>query len=493
MKRTFLPLAGIALCGALAAGTAQAQAQAQTPAFDTPPPPAAPRQAAVATPAEARLPNGLRVIVAERRGAPLVTARLLVLSGAETDPPQRAGLASMTAGLLTRGTRQHTAPALASAAEALGGSLESGAGWNASAVGITVTTPKLSAALALLAEVALQPTFAQAEIDRLREQSLDDMKVALSQPGTLAGLAAQRALYGEGAYAHPVNGTPASLPRMRRAELQAQHARHFRPDNAVLVFAGDIGRDDALALARRHFGGWRAPARPLPEPPAAAGRPWPAATVVIDMPGAGQAGVALALPASPAGAPDRIAGLVTNAVLGMGYSSRLNQEIRIKRGLSYGARSDFDTRRQAGAVRVAVQTKNPSAPEVVGLIGAELDRLMDTAVPPEELEARRATLVGGFSRSLETTQGLADQVADLVVAGLPLAELPQRIERLQAVTPAEVQAFARRHFGAAGRRIAVAGVAAEFEAGLRQQGAPLAAVPQQAFDLEAAAPPAAKP
>jgi zinc protease len=215
--------------------------------------------------------------------------------------------------------------------------------------------------------------------------------------------------------------------------------------------------------------------------------------VVIDMPGAGQAGVALALPASPAGAPDRIAGLVTNAVLGMGYSSRLNQEIRIKRGLSYGARSDFDTRRQAGAVRVAVQTKNPSAPEVVGLIGAELDRLMDTAVPPEELEARRATLVGGFSRSLETTQGLADQVADLVVAGLPLAELPQRIERLQAVTPAEVQAFAKRHFGAAGRRIAVAGVAAEFEVGLRQQGAPLAAVPQQAFDLEAAAPPAAKP
>jgi zinc protease len=268
MKRpSFITLCVAACC----AGPAVAQP------LEAPPPPAAPRVAAIAAPAEARLPNGLRVIVAERRGMPLVTARLLVLSGAETDPPQRAGLASMTAGLLTRGTRHHSAPALASAAEALGGSLESGAGWNASAVGITVTTPKLSAALALLAEVALEPTFAQAEIDRLREQSLDEMKVAFSQPGVLAGLAAQRALYGEGAYAHPVGGTPSSLPRIRRTELQGQHARHFRPDNAVLVFAGDVGLDAAVALAKRHFGAWRAPADPLPAAPVAGGPPGPAA------------------------------------------------------------------------------------------------------------------------------------------------------------------------------------------------------------------------
>jgi zinc protease len=174
----------------------------------------------------------------------------------------------------------------------------------------------------------------------------------------------------------------------------------------------------------------------------------------------------------------------------MGYSSRLNQEIRIKRGLSYGARSDFDARPQAGAMRVAVQTKNPSAAEVVGLIGGELDRLMEAPVPPEELEARRASLIGGFSRSLETTQGLAEQVSDLAVAGLPMADLPQRIARLQAVTPAEVQAFAKQHFERGGRRVVVAGVASEFEAELRKLGVPLAGVAQQRLDLEAGAPPA---
>jgi zinc protease len=458
--------------------------------FDAPPPPAPPRPVNIATPSEAKLPNGLRVIVAERHGVPLVSVRLVVMSGAETDPPQRAGLASMTAGLLTRGTQRHSAPALANAAETLGSSIDSGAGWDSSSVGMTVTTPKLSSALALVAEVALQPTFAPAEIERYRDQALDDMKVAFSQPGTLAGLTAQRAVYGGGAYGHPVNGTPASLPRVTRDELKAQHARFFRPDNAVLVFAGDVKLEDAKALAERHFGAWRAPSQPLPAAPEPVGTPWPEATVLINMPGAGQAGVALALPAVPAASPERNAGYVTNAVLGMGYSSRLNQEIRIKRGLSYGARSDLDSRRQAGSVRVNVQTKNPSAAEVVSLIGAQLDGLMQSPVPSDELEARRASLIGGFSRSLETTQGLADEVGGLAVAGLPMSDLTQRIAQLQAVTAEQVQAFAKLHFDRSHRRIAVAGVVPEFEAGLRDLGVPLVHVAQQALDLEASAPPA---
>lgn len=479
------------LCGMLLLAAAAAAVQAQP--YEQPPPPAAPRPARVAAPDEAMLANGLRVIVSSRAGVPLVSVRLVVLSGAEADPPQRAGLASMTAGLLARGTRRHSAPALAGAAEALGGSIEAGAGWDRSAVGITVTTPKLSAALGLLAEVALEPTFAPAEIERYREQALDEMKVVLAQPGALAGLAVQRAVYGDGAYGHPVGGTPASLPRIARADLRAHHARWFRPDNAVLVFAGDIAMDEARALAQRHFGRWKAPAQPLPAPRTAAGAPWPEATVVIDMPSAGQAGVAVAVPAVPASSPERFAGMVANAVLGMGYSSRLNQEIRIKRGLSYSARSDFDARRHAGAVRASLQTKNPSAAEVVALIGAQLDALAGTPVPAEELDARRASLIGGFGRTLETTQGLVDEVTDLAVAGLPLSDLPQRIGRLQAVSPEQVQTFAGQHFAPARRRVAVAGVAAEFEAELRKLGTPLAKAAQGAFDLESGRPPAVTP
>jgi zinc protease len=151
-------------------------AAASAQPFETPPPPAAPRPLAIAAPVEKALPNGLRVIVAPREGVPLVTAMLVVLSGSELDPPQLSGLASMTAGLLTQGTRRHTGPEIAAAAEALGGSLDSAAGWSQSLVAITVTTPRLGAALGLVAEVA-RADLAPAEIDRLRAQTLDALKV----------------------------------------------------------------------------------------------------------------------------------------------------------------------------------------------------------------------------------------------------------------------------------------------------------------------------
>ncbi len=435
--------------------------------YDRPPPPAAPRPLQIAAPQSATLPNGLRVVLAERRGVPIVSVQLLVLLGAEVDPPRQAGLASLTAGLLTRGTRVHSAPAQAAAAEALGGTLSSAAGWHESGVGITVTTPHLGAALQLVAQAVMAPAFAQAELERLRAEALDEMKVAYTRPGTLAGLAANRMLFGDGAYGHPASGTPKSLPRITRADVQRLHQQRFRPDNAVLVLAGEITLEQALALARPHFAAWRAPAGAAPAVLPPTGRPSAQALTLIDMGDSGQAGVSLALPLPPAGSPDLAAGQVANAVLGGGYSSRLNQEIRIKRGLSYGAGSALDARLSAGQLRAAVQTKNESAAEVVALVLAEIDRLATTPVPEDELAARKATLIGGFSRSVETTDGLVGVLAALIVSGRPLDQLTTRVATLSAVDAAAVQAYARSHFGAAGRRIAVAGDTRAFEAALK--------------------------
>lgn len=456
--------------------------------LDTPPPPGAPRAPSIATPSEQRLANGLRVIAAERHGVPLVTARLVVLSGAELDPPQRAGLASLTAGLLTRGTRHHSAPVLARLAEALGGTIESSADWDASSVSITVTTPMLPSALGLLAEVAMEPAFAPDEIERYRAQVLDEMKVSYAEPGVLSMLAAQRAVFGSGAYGHPRAGTPASLPRITREDLVHAHAAAFRPDNAVLVLSGDITPQAAMQLAQRSFGPWKAPSSPLPQAGAPLQAPWPGEAVVIDMPGVGQSGVAVALPAVAGASPDRIAGEVTNAVFGLGYSSRLNQEIRIKRGLSYGAHSAFDARRASGVLRAGVQTKNASAAEVVGLVQQQLDALMKTPVAADELNSRRAALIGEFSRQLETTQGLAAASVELAVLGLPQSELTKRIDELQAVGPQQVQDFANKYFMPERRKIAVAGVSADFLPALKAMVREPVVVPQAALDLEAPLP-----
>ncbi len=457
-------------------------ASAQT--YDTPPPPAAPRPLAIAAPSEQALPNGLRVIVARREGVPLVTASLVVLSGSELDPPQLSGLASMTGGLLTQGTRKHTAPQLAAAAEALGGSLESGAGWSQSLVSITVTTPKLGAALGLVAEVVREPTFAPEEIDRLRTQTLDGLKVSYSNPGALAGLAAVRMAYGSGAWGHPASGTPASLPRIRRDDLVALHRATFRPDRAVLILAGDITPAAGLALARANFASWTAPAGTAPVSPPAPTLADGPALAVIDMPTAGQAGIALALPLPQRKGTDRATGAVLNTLLGNGYSSRLNLEIRIKRGLSYGASSQIESRRENALFSAAVQTKNESAAEVVQLLNGEIDRVMQTPVPADELAARKATLIGGFSRSVETTAGLASAIRGLVVTGRSPAELKTQIASLEAVSAEDVQRYAAANLGTAGRRIAVAGVASRFAPALEAQSPGLVTVRQDELDFE---------
>ena len=483
-RRTFTRAATATLATAvalLAAGAARAEP------YPTPPEPAAPRPLSVAPPVEQKLPNGLRVVLAERKGVRLVTAQLLVLSGSETDPAKLAGVASITATLLTRGTHQHDASALANAAEALGGSLDSAAGWNRSVVSITVAEPLLDPALGLVAEAAMQPAFAQAELDRARTQALDELKVAYAQPGTVASLAAERLLFGAATYGHPADGTPDSLARITRDDLLALHRTYYRPDNAVLVLAGDIDATSARRLAAKHFGAWKKPAKALPAAAAAsAPSPLAARTVLVDMPQSGQAGAVMIVPAPPSrvALAERATGQVTNTVLGAGYSSRLNQEIRIKRGLSYGAGSSLDARRQGGALRASVQTKNESAAEVVGLMQAEFDRLISTPVPADELAARKATVIGGFSRSVETTAGLGAAVAALVVAGVPIDDLGKRIDALGAVSPADVQRYAAANFGADGRRVVVAGDAAKFGSALQKMAPNLVTVKQNALDLE---------
>lgn len=468
----------------LGAALAVAAVAAGAQPFDTPPLPAEPRPLAIATPTEQRLPNGLRVVLAARPGVRLVTAQLVVLAGAEVDPPKHAGLATLTAGLLTKGTQRRSATAQAREAESLGGSLDSGAGWNQSQVAITVTVPQLDAALGLLGDAVMRPTFAQAELERLRAQMLDGLKVAYSQPGTLATLAADRLLFGAHPYGHPANGTPASLQRIHRADLVSLHLERYRPGNAVLVLAGDLDEATALRLAAKHFGAWKTPLRPLPAAPteaqAAEGAPHVAA---IDMPKADQAAVVVAMRLPPLGT-DRATAAVMNTVLGSDFSSRLNQEIRIKRGLSYGVGSQLDARPQGGALRIVVQTQNASAAEVVSLVHDELDRLIATPVPNPELAARKAALIGNFSRNLETTDGLGQAMRALVVAGLPVSELRRRVDALTAVTSDAVQRFAAHHLDAGGRRVVVAGEAAEFGAALRAQVPALVTVKQEALDLE---------
>lgn len=481
-------VAALSACGKPAPTPVPAPAKPDAAAADgreRPPAPGEPRRVTIPAAAERQLANGLRVLVVERHGSPLVTTAFTVLSGGEMDPPALAGLADFTATLLTQGTKTRSAPQIAQAAEALGGAISAAADWNATRIGITVTTPKAADALALVADVVRNPAFANAEIERQRAQALDSLSVTLSQPRSLATLIALRAAYGDAPYGHPRSGTPASLARIQRADLEALHHRIYRPDNAVLIFAGDIDADEALAMAERSFGSWARPSTPLDARPQDAALAKSTTRVVaIDLPGAGQAAVVAVQRIPPRGAPDYFAGLVTNAVLGGGYSARLNSEIRIKRGLSYGASSRLQALRDGGALLASAQTKNESADEVVALIRTELARLSNEPVPDTELGARKASLIGTFARGLETTEGLAEQLSSLVALGIDPGEINRVIDGANAVTAQQIRAYAAEHLPADTASVVIIGDGKAFVYDLRKTYPAAVVIPAAQLDLD---------
>jgi zinc protease len=448
-----------------------------------PPPITEPVSPVLPKPVERTLANGLRVIVSRSSDLPLVTADLTVKTGAWADPQGLAGAAGMTAGMLTEGTKTRSAQQIASQVEALGATLDAGSSLEASSVTLNVMPDKLDRAMTIMADVARNPAFAAEELERQRQQALDGLQVAYQEPGQVAGFAAAPVVFGGTPFGHVTGGTPASIARIKPADLAAIHGAWYRPDNAILVLTGDITPEQGFALAERAFGDWARPATPLAAAPTVRPQGRPRA-VAIDLPGTGQAAVTVVKPAIARADPDYYPAIVANTVLGGGYSARLNQEIRIKRGLSYGASSRLSTSRTTGSFRAAAQTKNESAPEVLDLITAEMKKLAAQSAGAEELKARKSVLVGGFGRELATTGGLADILGNLALYGVPLDEITLYTAKVEAVSPSQVQGFAGRVLDPATASVIVAGDAKAFSAPLKAKLPNLEVIPVDQLDLD---------
>jgi zinc protease len=448
--------------------------------LDRPPPPAAPPETHFSQPKEAKLDNGLRVIVAERPELPLVAVQLMVVSGAEADPPDFAGAASMTGSLLSKGTEKMSAPQIAEAIESLGGDISSGASWDSSNASLLITSDKLDPALTILADIVLHPAFQQEEIERVRKQRLDGLRVAMQQPGSVAGYVAERAVFGAGEYGHAAGGTIESISKMQRQNLVDYYKKHYAPDKGAFILVGDITMDRAKAYAQKFFGDWKAEDQ-SPDQSAPALSDWKPRNVVIDMPEAGQACVGTAKPAVKRDSPDYYAGIVANAALGSGFVSRLNREIRIKRGLSYGAHSSLEARRDVGPFTAMAQTKNESAAEVAKLLIGEIKRLVDDPVKGEELKSRQALLTGGYARSLETNEGFAEKLSTYAAYGLPLDTLNQFTPKVNAVTTDDITAFAKKYFGTPS--LIITGKASAFVDALKKDFTDVQVIAQKDLDL----------
>ncbi len=416
-------------------------------AQEQPPAPSAPKAVIVPAVTEKKLPNNLTVAVVERKNVPLVTVQLMVNSGANSESSAKAGLANMTAELLTKGTKTRTATQIAEQLEFLGGTINTGADWNKSVVTVSVMSDKLEQAMAIMADVVLNPAFKQEEIDLLKSQTLDGLTYNLKQPGFLANYVASKYSFDE----HPTGGTPESLSAISRSDITDFYGKNFVPQKAVLIFTGNIKDVQANLLTQKYFGKWNKINNlggirgifPQPKEDSILKR-----ILVIDLPNSGQSAVGYFgdLKNMPRMREDYyFPSMVLNSILGGGYSSRLNQEIRIKRGLSYGAGSSFAWRDSSTNFSTRTQTKNETAAEVAELVLAEVKKLGESSATAGELVSRKSVLTGNFGRNLETNAGLAAAIADLYSFGLPTSQLNSYTKNVQAVSDAQVRDFAKEN------------------------------------------------
>jgi zinc protease len=423
------------------------------------------------------------VVVASNPDTPLVTAELVVGEGAAVDPKALPGAAAMTANLVTKGAGSMSAPEIARAVESLGGSLDSGAAHDFSSLSVTVERGALDRAMPVFADVARRPTFAPAELDRQRKLSLNEITLGLDEPSTLAGWAASRAVFGAAPYGSPVSGAPGSLTAMTPNDVTAFHAAWWRPDLSTLVLSGGLTPEQGFEIGQKWFGDWARPAA-APAPPAAEAQASPPRVIVVDLPEAGQAAVVVARVGLKRADPRFYSALVADQVLGGGYSSRLNQEIRVKRGLSYGASSAFAFRRAPGPFEASTQTKNPSAPEVVDLILQAMAGMATTPAKPEELKARASTLIGSFGRTLETTSGTAGVVGGLALHHIDLNEVGRYADKVSAVTSADVQSLSAEALDPKVASVVIVGDAKQFLPSLKAKFPNVEVIPVADVDLQ---------
>lgn len=416
------------------------------------------------------LANGLEVWVVPRDGLPRVDYVLAFRNaGYAADAPDAPGFASTLAYMLNEGTQRHDSKQIAELAQGMGGDI----GGNASNDGMTVGANALSShagpMMQLLAEIARSSSFPDKEVALAKGNQLQELKAAEAQPGFKAERALAAAVYGDHPYAR-TQQTEASIAAITPQALRAAHAQRFRPDRALLVVTGKIGTAQALQLAERAFGDWKASGEPLPDTAAARSEAEPA-FVRIQRDSSVQSALRLGRPGIAATSPDYIPLALTGTLLGGGFSSRLMQNLREEKGYTYGARGGSSALRQGGRISAAADVRNEVTGAALKEFLSEFARIGSEPVPAQELEDNKRYVAGGYLLNNQMQAAVAGTLAGNWLVGLPPEFLGEYVPRIRAVSAEQVQAMGRKYFDPKQQSIVVVGDGKAVDAQLEPYGA----------------------
>ncbi|RMF89784.1 MAG: insulinase family protein [Nitrospinota bacterium] len=409
------------------------------------------------------LPNGMTLLVTSRPTLPMVVVQVLIDAGSLREPAAKAGLANLTAELLTRGTTTRSALAISQAIDFRGGELSTEVERDYVTVSLRLLKKDLDAGLELLADLLQHPRFAPEEITRQRQETLGVLQKAEEEPDEIAEATFRQLLFGsQHPYGRRIEGTPETLRSIGREDILRFYQENYGPNRSIMAFVGDITLAEARTKVERFWGGWR-PVSPPPEPPAPSLQATLPLRRIIDKP-LSQATVLFGHLGIRRDNPDYYAVTVMNHILGGGgFGSRLLQKLREEHGLVYGAYSQFQSGKVPHLFWVRLETRNRAVKQALELTMQEIRRIQGTPVSPEELKAAKAYLVGSFPFRMDTNRELATLLPLLEFYQLGLDYVDRYPALIEQVSQADVLRVAQKYLHPDRSLLVVVGKEAEIE------------------------------
>lgn len=438
----------------------------------TAPSPGAPRPYHFPNITRKTLDNGMKILVAESHNAPLVSIRTLVRSGADQDSAETAGLASLTAELLDEGAGARDGIRLAEDAGLLGASFATGADWDATYISLDVLSRNVDPTVEIFADVVRRPMFPTDALERVRTERLMELLQQRDEPAAVAGKRFANLLYGSGAYGNSVTGNADSVGRLTGDAIRQFYESHYTPNNTAVVIAGDIDAQHAVGHMERAFSSWEgkpAPVRPVVSPQAVEAN----RIYLIDRPSAVQSEIRIGHLGVARSTDDYFPLSIMNALLGGVFNSRINLNLRERHGYTYGARSTFAFRRQAGPFVVSAPVRNEVTRESVDEVLSELRRIRTGDVETRELDDTKSYMIGVFPAMVQTASDVAGRLLDMELYGLPQDYFDRYRENIAAVTKDDVERVAAKYIDPDRMLIVVVGNAAQIRQPLSALGYPM--------------------
>jgi len=352
-----------------------------------------------------KLENGLKVLVVPNREVPFVSIQLGLLSGAWTE--NKPGTAAMTMQMLVKGTSKHSEGELADELETYAISLAGTGDMDTSTVNVGCLTEHTGRAMGLLGEVVLMPSFPEEEFEKLRKQVLTSLAVSSEEPEYVADREFRRKLYGEHPYSRTATGEIEDVNALAIEDLKEWWSKFARPDTAVLIFSGDIEAKEAFELARKTFGNWKVPGERPDTKMSPPNKTAETHIYLVDRPGSTQSQIRVGQGGITRHDERYFVSRIVSNYFGWAYNSRLNESIRVAKGLTYGVWGGYTANRFAGEFEVGTFSKTESTAEAVRAVLEEIGRLKAEWPSDDELESSRSYILGSFVRGRETPQQIA--------------------------------------------------------------------------------------